>query len=79
MLQALDDQLHSDETPEVRQHYQRLLKSGQSDAETRELMATILAFYFWHTARGDEYGYSDYVRELARLPTIDWKDDPDTQ
>lgn len=79
MLQALDDQLQSAETPEVKQHFQRLRDLGHGDAETRELMATILAFYIWHTQRGDNYSYSDYLSDLARLPEIDWQDEPDTQ
>jgi hypothetical protein len=75
MLSALDDQLRSPETPQVKQHYQRLRALGHSDAAVREWMATVLAFYFWHTMRGDDYTYEDYVAELAKLPDIDWRDD----
>jgi hypothetical protein len=32
----------------------------------------VLAFYLWHTARGDDYTYLDYVAELEQLPEIDW-------
>ena len=75
MLSALDEQLHSSDTPAVKAHYDRLLALGHSDGEVRELMATVLAFYFWHTARKDDYSYDDYVAELAKLPKIDWKGD----
>jgi hypothetical protein len=78
ILQIVQDQLASPETPEVRTHYDRLLSMGHTDAEARELIATILAFYFWHTLRKDDYTYSDYVAELAELPEIDWRDDEDT-
>lgn len=77
ILNALQGQLDSPETPEVRLHYQRLLALGRSDPEARELMATVLAFYIWHTTRGDGYSYEDYVAELERLPEIDWGDDGD--
>jgi hypothetical protein len=63
--------MNSPDTPEVRVHYERLRSLGHSDAETRELIATLLAFYIWHTMRNDDYTYSDYVTELARLPDID--------
>jgi hypothetical protein len=46
-----------------------------SDAQARDLIATVLAFYIWHTMRKDDYSYSDYVAELARLPEIDWQGD----
>ena len=75
MLQAVQDQLTSPDTPEVRTHYERLRALGHSEAEARELIATVLTFYIWHTVRKDDYTYSDYVAELARLPTIDWQED----
>jgi hypothetical protein len=75
ILRGVQDQLESPETPEVRFHYQRLLSLGYSDSEARELIATLLAFYFWHVQRGDAYTYADYVAELEQLPEIDWEDD----
>jgi hypothetical protein len=61
----------------VKTHYDRLRSLGHSDSEVRELMATVLAFYFWHIARKDDYSYDDYVAELAKLPEIDCKNDAD--
>ena len=75
MLRAVEEQLRSSDTPAVKTHYDRLRSLGHSDSEVRELMATVLAFYFWHTARKDTYSYNDYVAELAKLPEIDWKDE----
>ena len=75
MLEAVQEQMTSPESPEVKVHYERLRALGHSDAEARELIATVLAFYFWHTMRQDDYTYADYVAELARLPDIDWQDD----
>ncbi len=77
MLSALADQLSSPETPEVKQHYDRLLSLGIPDPEVRALMATVLAFYLWHTMRKDDYSYDDYLAELSELPEIDWREDDD--
>ena len=77
ILRAVQDQLESPETPEVRLHYQRLISLGHSDSQARELIATLLAFFIWHTQRGDDYTYSDYVAQLEQLPEIDWGDDVD--
>jgi len=74
MLRAVQDQMTSTETPEVKVHYERLRSLGQSDAQARELIATVLAVYLWHTMRKDGYSYSDYVAALARLPQIDWEE-----
>jgi hypothetical protein len=78
ILQEVQDQLTSPETPEVRTHYERLCSLGHTDAEARDLISTVLAFYILHTMRKDDYSYSDYVAELERLPEIDWEDDEDT-
>lgn len=77
ILRGVQDQLESPDTPAVRLHYQRLLSLGRSDSEARELIATVLTFYIWHTKRGDDYTYADYVAELERLPEIDWREDDD--
>lgn len=77
ILAALEEQLRSAETLAVKSHYDRLRALGHSDVDTRKLMATVLAFYIWHTQRGDDYTYEDYIVELARLPEIDWQDDED--
>lgn len=75
MLRAVQDQMTSPDTPEVRVHYERLLALGHTDAQARELIATVLAFYLWHTMRKDDYTYADYVAELTRLPEVDWQED----
>jgi hypothetical protein len=77
-LTALAEQLASPETPEVKQQYDRLLGLGLPDAEVRELMATTLAIYFWHTMRNDDYTYDNYVADMSKLPEIDWLDDDDS-
>ena len=77
MLQAVQNQMNSPESPEVRMHYERLRSLGKSDGEARELIATVLAVYIWHTMRKDDFTYSDYVAELARLPEIDLGEDND--
>ena len=75
ILQCVQQQLSSPETPEVRTHYERLRSLGHTDEKARDLIATILAMYFWHTLREDDYSYADYVAELANLPEIDWRDE----
>ena len=77
MLQAVKNQMRSPETREVRMHYDRLRALGLSDTQARELIATVLAVYIWHTMRKDDYTYSDYLAQLARLPEIDLQEEDD--
>ena len=76
IMQALQDQLDSNDTPEVNEHYARLRSLGYADKPARELMATVLAVYLWHMMQGDTYTYADFVAQLAQLPELDLQDTP---
>ncbi len=79
MLRAVQDQLNSPDTPEVKLHYNRLLAMGYSATKAQELIAIVLALYIWHVLRGEQYRYSDYVEQLAKLPEIDWLNEEDEE
>ncbi|MDH7502923.1 MAG: hypothetical protein QHJ82_09495 [Verrucomicrobiota bacterium] len=79
MLRAVQDQLNSPDTPEVNLHYKRLLSMGYSPARAKGLIATVLAVYMWHILRGEQYTYSNYVEQLAKLPAIDWLNEEDEE
>lgn len=73
LLQALDDQLNSSETPEVRAELQRLTAAGIKEKEAKEMMATILAFHIARLMRSEKpFDYAAYLAELRKLPEIDY-------
>jgi hypothetical protein len=73
LLQALEDQLRSPETPEVKAELARLVAAGVKKKEAKEMMATILAFHIARLMRGTKpFDYTDYLAELRRLPEIDY-------
>jgi hypothetical protein len=71
ILDALDEQISSPETPEVKQQHERLLSLGITDFKARLLMANVFATYIWHTLQKDNYTYQDYLADLSKLPEID--------
>ncbi len=72
ILSAVQDQLDSSESPDVRVEFDRLRALGHGDQEARELIAIVLASYIWHQMKGDGYGYREYVAELKKLPVHDY-------
>jgi hypothetical protein len=68
ILQAVDEQLSSPQTPEVRAHFQRLLALGYDDDEARIMIAGRLIIFITNALNGLPYTHQDYVRELERLP-----------
>ena len=73
LLQALDDQLRSPETPEVKAELQRLVAAGVKKEKAREMMALILMFHMTRLMKGTKpFDYAAYLAELRRLPAIDY-------
>jgi hypothetical protein len=73
LLQALDDQLRSPETPEVRTELNRLVAAGVKEQEARLMMATVLGFHLVSLMKGNsDFDYSAYLAELRKLPEIDY-------
>lgn len=72
ILQALDDQLRSPETPEVRAELKRLLSLGLKERRARELMALVLITHIARMMKHKRpFDYSAYLAELRRLPEFD--------
>lgn len=72
ILRALEDQLASSETPEVKAEFERLVKSGFDQKRAKEMMGTVLSFYIVSTVQGREFDYAAYIEELRKLPDIDF-------
>jgi hypothetical protein len=73
LLEALEQQLNSRETPEVKQELKRLVAAGVPESEAKEMMALILAFHIARLMKGTKpFDYAAYVAELRRLPEIDY-------
>jgi hypothetical protein len=73
LLQALEDQLHSKETPEVSAELKRLIAAGVKKSEAKEMMAAILAFHIVRLMKGGKpFDYAAYLAELRRLPEVDY-------
>ncbi len=76
LLQAVNEQLHSKETPYVRATLDRLLALGLSDEAAREEIADCLGEEM-DAILGEKRGFSEknYRALLDRLP---WNEEPDT-
>lgn len=73
LLRALEDQLRSPETPEVRGELARLIQAGVKENEAKEMMAAMLAFHIASMMKGTrQFDYAAYLAELRRLPEINY-------
>jgi hypothetical protein len=73
LLEALENQLHSPQTPEVKAELERLIATGVRKREAKEMMAAVLGFHIVSLMKGTKaFDYSTYLSELHRLPEIDY-------
>jgi hypothetical protein len=76
LLQAVDEQLRSPQTPYVKATYDRLRASGMNDEQTREEIADCLGEELDEMLRQNR-GFDEtlYKKMLEALP---WNEEPDT-
>ena len=73
LLQGLEQQLSSPDTPEVKAELDRLLSLGVKKKEAKKMIAAILAVHIVHMMKQQRpFDYAAYLAELRRLPEIDY-------
>ena len=73
LLQGIEDQLRSPDTPEVKVEFDRLHAAGIKKSKAKEMMAFVLAVHFARMMkRKTPFDYAAYLEELRRLPAIDY-------
>jgi uncharacterized protein (DUF2267 family) len=68
MLQALEDQLESSETPEVKAELDRLVKADVDEEDAKEMMAGVLLDHIVRLTQGSQsFDYQAYLADLRKL------------
>jgi hypothetical protein len=71
ILEVVENQLESNDPPETRQTYERLLREGHSEDEAKKLIgAVVAAEMFWIMKQEKPFDQDRFVKALARLPEI---------
>jgi hypothetical protein len=70
-LKAVENQLRDNQPPEARQTYERLLREGHSEAETKDLIgAAIASETYYILKRNEPFNRDRYVKTLNNLPNL---------
>jgi hypothetical protein len=76
ILKAIETQIATNEPPETRQTYERLLKEGHSPEETLKLITCALIGELAGILKNDaSYDHARYAANLRRLPKLPWDKD----
>jgi hypothetical protein len=69
VIQVVDTQIETNDPPETRQTYERLLEEGFSEKVAKELLGTVvIAEVFGVMKDGKPFNIKRYVTALNRLP-----------
>ncbi|OGA05301.1 MAG: hypothetical protein A3H35_05340 [Betaproteobacteria bacterium RIFCSPLOWO2_02_FULL_62_17] len=73
MLEAIETQIRSNDPPETRRTFERLMQEGYTLDETLKLLASALVGELFGVLKNEsEYDHARYVRNLERLPRLPW-------
>ena len=76
MLAAIETQIRSNDPPETRQTFERLMQEGYPLEEALKLLASALVGELFGVLKNQsEYDHARYVANLQRLPRLPWEKD----
>ena len=68
VLEVVDNQIRDNNPPETKATLERLMKSGHSRQESREIIGAAIAKQIWEImAQGAEFDEAKYSAELRKL------------
>ncbi len=71
LLEAVENQLASNNPPETSQTYERLLREGRSEEDAKVLIASVVAVeMFKVVSRREPFDHERFVQALNRLPEL---------
>jgi hypothetical protein len=71
ILEAVDSQIGNNNPPETRQTYERLLREGSSENDTKVLIASVVSVEIFEIVnRREPYNHERFLQALSRLPEL---------
>lgn len=71
LLEVVDNQLQSDEIPEVKETFRRLVSEGLTKKQAKEMIAAVvMTEIFYVQKKSRKFDRKKYVKALKRLPEL---------
>ena len=76
IMEVLDNQLRNNDPPETRATYERLRQKGIDEAESRRLLACVIAAEIFDVLKNESaFNLARFTERLSTLPDTSWLDD----
>ena len=74
ILEAVNNQLENLDPPETKQTYDRLVASGISDQEARQLIGCVVSSEIFDVLKQQQtFDHARFVKALNKLPKLPWE------
>jgi uncharacterized protein DUF1841 len=76
IMKVVKNQLRSNDPPQTRQTFERLIALGHTEAETKRLIAGIVSAEIFDVLKRQEpFDLNRFVKALDRLPAMPWEEE----
>ena len=76
IMEVVENQLRNNDPPQTRQTLTRLIEAGNSERETKRLIACVVSVEIFDVLKKNEpFNLDRFVKGLNQLPTMPWEEE----
>ena len=76
IIEVVENQLRSNDPPQTRQTFERLIQAGHSEEEAKHLIGSVVSAEIFDVLKRQEpFNLDRFVKALDRLPTMPWEEE----
>ena len=76
IMKVVENQLRSNDPPQTRQTFERLIAAGHAEQEAKRLIACVVSAEIFDVLKKNEpFNLDRFVKGLNKLPTMPWDEE----
>jgi hypothetical protein len=76
IMKVVENQLRSNDPPQTRQTFERLIQAGHSEEEAKQLIGSVVSAEIFDVLKKQEpFNLDRFVKALDRLPAMPWEEE----
>ena len=76
IIEVVENQLRSNDPPQTRQTFERLIQAGHSEEEAKQLIGAVVSAEIFDVLKKNEpFNLDRFVKGLNKLPTMSWEEE----
>jgi len=76
IIEVVENQLRSNDPPQTRQTFERLISAGHTEEEAKQLIGAVVSAEIFDVLKKNEpFNLDRFVKGLNKLPTMSWEEE----